>query len=362
MPNSHPSNDKIRELLLDLKKQELYRHRHQDNNTLECNLQFTSTLHQLRRITKAHKLNATILAQSTIRSNPTPCNRYSNFANTAATNTNSNNSRRSLSISLDQYVGDVLIACYLMGHAVAGIVDDGTSSMTASTKTIHSRWTKHILNLVTASSQGEPYHSKSWYQFFIYLHSTLLRIFPLTPDQMKTLLGSASGIIGQTIPHHIEYIHPHYCYVGRDELKLVSDKTNIVRTLMLQLGDEGNTRFALHRVAHQTTMNQFGPLGPAFRGRDEIRTVLMNPFSLLQRLHHPSYVIPTTWFSDEQKEHVIMDSRAFNSWFTGVDSVMRWMLALKLESQKTRPMTVSPPIVTIEPVPMSAFLADNAIG
>eukprot|EP00526_Cylindrotheca_closterium_P026768 CAMPEP_0113660498 /NCGR_PEP_ID=MMETSP0017_2-20120614/32931_1 /TAXON_ID=2856 /ORGANISM="Cylindrotheca closterium" /LENGTH=51 /DNA_ID=CAMNT_0000575135 /DNA_START=25 /DNA_END=177 /DNA_ORIENTATION=+ /assembly_acc=CAM_ASM_000147 len=51
-------------------------------------------------------------------------------------------------------------------------------------------------------------------------------------------------------------------------------------------------------------MNQFGPLGPAFRGRDDIRTRIMNPFSLLHRLHHPSYVVPSTWFLVEQKEHL----------------------------------------------------------
>ena len=87
-----------------------------------------------------------------------------------------------------------------------------------------------------------------------------------------------------------------------------------------------------------------------------------NPFSLLHRLHHPAYVIPTTWFLvEQQKEHVIMDSRTFHSWFAGNDSVIRWMMELKLECGKSRPMTVMPPVVTIAPVPLTAFMSDNAI-
>jgi hypothetical protein len=72
-------------------------------------------------------------------------------------------------------------------------------------------------------------------------------------------------------------------------------------------------------------------------------------------------VIPTTWFLLQQKEHMILDSRTLHSWFAGTDTVVRWMLELKEECGKSRPMTVMPPIVTIEHVPLTAFMTDNAI-
>jgi hypothetical protein len=178
---------------------------------------------------------------------------------------------------------------------------------------------------------------------------------------MKTLLGSTSGIRGTSVPHNVDYIHPHYCYLGM-EAHRVHETTKVVRTLLLQLWNAiGEPPAVTNRMAHQTTMNHFGPLGPNFRGRDDIRTRIMNPFSLLHRLHHPSYVIPTTWFLLQQKEHMILDSRTLHSWFAGTDTVVRWMLELKEECGKSRPMTVMPPIVTIEHVPLTAFMTDNAI-
>jgi hypothetical protein len=340
MPVSHPSNDYIRELISDLKDQTFL----QNQSLTTQQADFPLTLKQLKRCTKAHRLHATILALCTIKSNPIPCSRYSAVNSNAAPV-----GPTSLSVSLDQYIGDVVCAYYLMGHAIAGIIEGSAS---------HSTWTKHILSLL---HQEEPHHALSWYKFWIYLHSTLLRSFPFKPAQMKTLLGSTCGIQGITIPECIDYVHPHYCYVGM-EPQGVYETTKLVRTLLLQLGNDfAEPPAPTLRVAHQTTMNHFGPLGPAYRGRDEIRTRTMNPFSLLHRLHHPSYCIPTTWFLVEQKEHVILDSRTFQAWFSESDTVIRWMLELKQECSKSRPMTVMPPIVTIEPLPLSAFLSDNAI-
>jgi hypothetical protein len=342
MPSSHPVNKELLELISDLKQgDQNFSQAHKSSSDVDL----SSSYNQLQRCTKAHRLHASILAQCTVHSNPSPCSRYSavNVTNVSASDPTS------LNVTLETYVGDVLCACYMMGHKVAGIIEGGFT---------HVDWCKHILSLV---QKKQTHYARSWYQFWVYLHSTLLRTFPFTPSQMMTLLGSTSGICGTSVPHNVDYIHPHYCYLGM-EAHLVQQTTKVVRTLLLQLANSfGEPPAVTTRMAHQTTMNHFGPLGPSFRGRDEIRTRIMNPFSLLHRLHHPSYEIPTTWFLVQQKEHMIIDSRTFHSWFAGTDTVVRWMLELKEECGKSRPMTVTPPIVTIEHVPLNRFMTDNAI-
>lgn len=352
IPSSHPSNSDLRDLLLDLEQSDVYLKQSSptNENRASTDVDFASSFKQFQMHTKAHRIHASILAQCTVRSKPISCDRYSS-TKTAASSRSTSSDPTQLSVSLETYVGDVLCACYMMGHKISGVVEGGVS---------HLQWSRHILSLMQQKEQQD--HAHSWYQYWIYLHSTLLRTFPLTPNQMETLLGSTCGIRGKSVPFDEDYIHPHYCYVGM-EAQLVQETTEVVRTLLLHLGNTSDNRTLVSntRMAHQTTMNRFGPLGPAFRGRDDIQTRIMNPFSLLHRLHHPSFAISTTWFLVEQKEHLILDSRTFHSWFSGTDTVMRWMLELKEECGKSRPMTVMPPIVTIEPVPLHAFMTDNVI-
>ncbi|CAJ1966288.1 unnamed protein product [Cylindrotheca closterium] len=356
VPATHPSNNELRALKTDLeqdgnsskKSQRTTMNSADDHDHFQAT---TSPLQELRNCTRAHQLHASILSMSTVKCNPRRCDRYSTTARTRIGSKNVANNN-SLSATLETYMGDVLVSCYLMGHKISGILEGGPSL---------DDWNQHVLSLLRPV---EAQKALSWYQYWVYLHSTLLRTFPFSVEHAAILLGSSkSGILGRSIPQGLSYIHPHYCYMGQ-EPKQVEMTTKIVRTLLLRLANheaDAEPPSTLLRMAHQTTMNQFGPLGPAFRGRDEIRTRIMNPFSLLHRLHHPSYALASTWFLVEQKEHIVLDSRTFHAWFRGTDTVVGWMLELKQECSKSRPMTVMPPVVTVEPIAVSAFLTDNAI-
>lgn len=339
LPISHVANAKLRELLSDLGIHSF------ESESKQALVDFSVSFQKLKAYTKAHQLHESLLTQCTIDANPIPCQRFSSVNHSSTT---SSTDPSSLSLTLEHYIGDVLCACYLMGNCISAVVESGTT---------HLEWTRHILSLINSGNTVR--HAKTWYKLYVYLHSAILRTFPFTPMQAKTLLGSTYGIRGRSIPEKVEYIHPHYCYIGT-ETHVVYETTKVVRTVLLKLGYnphlDGGDLPPEYRVAHQTTMTRFGPLGPAFRGRDEVRTVLMPLLKLLHRLHHPHFVVPTTWFQLSQSEHTIIDSSSFHKWFTGDDVVLSWMLELKRVCAESRPLTVMPPIVTVEPVPLSYLL------
>ena len=90
---------------------------------------------------------------------------------------------------------------------------------------------------------------------------------------------------------------------------------------------------AAHFGVHRTTYNHFGPLGPTFRGRDRIQSTLMRPGTLISLLK-------------EQVE--VFGSFPLHSWLARHDEAMQWLIQLTQECRKSRPMTVTPPLVTIE--------------
>ena len=320
-PSSHPLDENLRELFLDLKETP------DATTTANDPLDFHSCLKKLHKLIKAFRLHSFLLTRCTIKLDPKPCDprHY--------TTTSRDHDPNSLTVLLEHYIGDVLCACYLMGHSIAGLVEGGPK---------HGEWTSKLLSKLEKEKRSDNTQTINpvvWYQLWIYLHSALLRNFPFSPSQQQMLGISASGIYGATIPESLAYIHPHYPYMGTGT-SVVAETSELVRAFTEQRTSP--------RAAHRTTFHHFGPLGPAFRGRDRVQTNLMDPGFLVRRLQHPEYVIPSTWFLVAQKKHIILDSPAFHSWFTSEDDVVRWMLELKQECGKTRPMTVMPPLVTIE--------------
>jgi hypothetical protein len=314
----------IRELFLDLKQQPPAV---TEDPITNAGLDFfRSCFFQLQNLTKAHRLHASLLSRCTITSNPTPC--HPGFYTT--TSRVSNSSR--LTVLLEHYIGDTLCAYYLMGHSIAGLVEGGPT---------HREWTKALFTQLQQQNNQQSINAVAWYQLCVYFHSALLRTFPFSPSQQAELGLSVCGIRGATVPEKLTYIHPHYPYMGTGT-SVVAETTELVQAF------SGFT-LTTPRATHRTTLNHFGPLGPDFRGRDRVQSNVMDPGFLVYRLQHPSFVIPSTWFLVEQKQHLILDSPAFHSWFTAEDNVIQWMLELKQECGKTRPMTVVPPLVTIEP-------------
>jgi hypothetical protein len=229
-----------------------------------------------------------------------------------------------LSVSLERYLGDVLIACYLMAHSIAGLVREGAPT--------EANWVQQLQDTVFSpppsldtdddffdDDSDDDYEEQQqqqcpprldaagWYHVWVYYHSTLLRISLLTRDQQERLgIDDSSGI---PLPGGL--VQPHAPFYGsRMQLMLISVQP---------------------RAAMRTTLNQFGPLGPAFRGRDEMTSRVMEADDIVYGINS-----------------AISTGMASASLLPPNPQVLQWMRGLYQECRRTRPMTVAPPLVTIE--------------
>ena len=148
LPSFHPLDGVIRELVFDLRNQESTSSLVNAANGLE----FRSIWAAVKAATKAHELHATVLSRCTIQCHPKPCD-----PSMYLTTSRDTRDPRSLTVLLEHYVGDVLCAYYLMGHAVAGIVEGGPT---------HKQWTQVLLR--EAGSGRDTVNAREWYRLCVY--------------------------------------------------------------------------------------------------------------------------------------------------------------------------------------------------
>ena len=317
---SHPSCA----LVVDLVKS--MREKLDNNDHVAPGSDFVAVFRQHKRIAKAHKLH-TIALRRAIYAEPNHYDKgYNGYSSSAYLQ-----QRNILTVTLERYIGDVLIAFFLMGHTASGIVDAGPTD---------EEWEASIqqgLDLTLNDTDRTSLQIKgapiaSWYRTWIYLHSTLLRNAPLTWNH-HLVLGIASPSATQAASSSSvdvargSLLRPHRPFMGQTKLP------------MLQLL-ETISNFQQLRVV----TNSFGPLGPSFRGRDEVQSQGVYPTTLIglakrfDKLPSAEYLVgPVSTMPTFLRE-----------WASGSDPVLQCLLDLHKESRKSRPMTVTPPLVTIK--------------
>lgn len=169
------------------------------------------------------------------------------------------------SVVLDQYVGDVLCVAYLFHPEALRLVQGGPTT----------RSVRHNLA-----------ESKSCYMSWVYLHSSILRVKPFTSVQRHRLgIPEFCGLSEMGVPRDQFY----------DSSFLSSEMTLVFR--------------------------EFGPLGPAFRGRDTVRLREIPARGLF------------AYMSNERG---------------AVEELAReWLCLVHEQTRKARPMTVRPPQVRL---------------
>ena len=224
-----------------------------------------------------------------------------------------------LTVPLERYMGDVLIVYYLMSHSSAGIVE-GSPTPT--------QWMIRLQSSPSSQPREMGWNGWLWYQRWVYYHSTMLRMCSFTRQQQDQLGLCSSGILrttGTSNPAMANRQTMPYCYV--EPPMVLADPELLVSTAILELSTlEGKASLI-------ATFNHFGPLGPSFRGRDEVRTRRMEPELLVFKIH------------DKLQGSYLPD----DTWLSGQDEVVAWMMEMQLESRRQRPMTVLPPLITIQP-------------
>lgn len=299
IPQSHAGKDLARELWLDAKQL--------NDEEITGDASFSASIQQLHSLLKAHRLHNLLLSKSTINCRPPPADPSIAIYNDLT-----------MTVTLDQYMGDVLLANYLMAHAIAGLVEGPTT---------YEKWIQHLTR-----QQDEEATPLDGYQYWIFLHSTILRTLPMKPEWLQQMrLQPICGVQGKA---GADYISPPYPF-------LAPETTN--NALKVLAGPLQRRQGNHHLWAHSTRLDDFGPLGPAFRGRDRVRTVVMNPGSLLRHLgmFHAFYGMgvalpPAT-------------TTLYSVWFQESQTETSWMVNLSKDCYRNRPMTVQPPQITISP-------------
>jgi len=264
---------------------------------------FRLAFHVQQAFLGLHRYHALLLAQA-IRSEPSPWNGVEQEGG------------RVLTVHLERYIGDVLCAYYLMGHSVSGIVEGGPTERA---------WMDQIL------AQASNHDSVSSYRAWIYLHSTLLRTAPFTWEQQRYLGMSfpTSSLASLLDVSQGSLLRPH--------LPFSCGPRNTNHSKRIKVWD---ALWSLETL--RTTLHDFGRLGPTFRGRDFIQSQTVFPSSCIRVTREFVSMSPDAY------SNVSNLSPFLQSWRSGEESVIAWLLFMQKEAGKARPMTVSPPLVTVK--------------
>jgi len=398
IPGTHPFNDDLRNLVLDLKKKEEGRTQNITTTTTGKN---DTLLERFSTITYSHRLHASLLSRCTVNLNPDP---YV-YNQKETRNANAGSDDKPFTVTLERYMGDVLTASCLVGHTYhygntinhSGKTANGDSAygMNYDREDYGSKarvvveggysldqWLYHLNSLITnvcdssTASTVKISSTMGWYQYYVFLHSAVLRISPFTIQQAEQLScvpmsglleprglfnGAAENGDGdgnnnnggdgnidnveersdqEQHPHHQPWFLPSLLYSCLSPGRELSKFIMIDR--MRGLFSSGNH----HRAGVlETTLNHFGPLG-RFRGRDRVATHCIYPTNLYLTMVRNQWFSRSRYMEEVQVQDQIDHAR---SWLSDSDSqkVVQWMKLLQDQSQRTRPMTVKPPLVTI---------------
>ena len=351
-------------------------------------------LDMLKDATRAHQLHSSLLRRCTVGLDPQPSsltlyNHYNHQTTPGAVS----HRRNDLTVLLDEYMGDVVACYYLSAHSLAGIVEGGPTI---------TEWVgNQLAPMVERTSEkykkrnSKPY---DWYKLWVFLHSNLLRNIPLTLEQaeQRVRLGPLAGIMFETIQvrndltlrqvdnidgHNQDnmqqnrnatgieanrgarldganspptrkvthWFRPPLCFSTGivDQAQIVHNNASPAVDYINQIFGS-NMRDPVNVGMHQTTMNHFGPLGPAFRGRDNVTTQTMSPYTLIGLLaNHSRLLLMDPYFGLNSNQRSGDNVSRFGRFLSDNDALLKWLTDLRHESSRVRPMTVLPPLVTI---------------
>jgi hypothetical protein len=178
--------------------------------------------------------------------------------------------------SLDQYVGDVLCMTYLFNQSILRLVEGGPTNTTFTDVLRHHR----------AHDESSCY--KSW----VYMHSFILRVKHFTRAQRDRLGIPDFFAVSEMIPND--------CYMREP---FISSEMALV-------------------------FDEFGPLGPAFRGRDLVRVRVIKARRLF------AFLITNDNLGETTRD------------------TLEWLCLVHEQARKARPMTVRAPMVRLCCPPM----------
>jgi hypothetical protein len=261
---------------------------------------------------RPHKLHALILRHA-IRSDPLVVDRGHTY-----------DSHGALTVTLARYIGDVHCAYYLLGHSDSGIIEASPTD---------NEWKANLMSELNNSRNIETF-----YRAWVFLHSTLLRVAPFSAQQQACL-----GIAPPT-PPRAEIATDSAGGQGSLSSPLAPFRANVTDAFWQQHSiEEWISRFPPLRV----TFRHFGPLGPAFRGRDMMELLLLQPVALANVVSTFAETDPREYTGGSSSPTL---SPMLRHWANEEHNVIQFMVRMHDQSRRIRPVTVVPPQVSLRPV------------
>jgi uncharacterized protein (DUF1330 family) len=199
------------------------------------------------------------------------------------------------STTLQNYIGDVLCVTYLF-------YDFGRDYAEGS---ISPQWLDDKLHL----------YAPTCYQSWVLMHSSILRTKPFAKD-LRIRLGLSSGF------EYIDSINTSFC---PENLMYSSSKLFGWNVSMLQLRTD---QFVKSEIC--VVYDDFGPLGPSFRGRDIVRVRDVSADSITECLLY---------------YNSLSTSQGVNTANNSIREALEWICVAHQQAFLRRPMSVRLPIV-----------------
>ena len=268
--SSHPMHDSIYQLVQLLQTDISPKDDIQGKERL-CNDagdHFNTMFHTMKHSLQFYKLHTQILTSTIYPDIVTITTSNQNQSHTSksaitSTSTRIHNNGRALDLNLDHYLGDVYITFVLMGNISSGLVD-GISEQ---------KWLKTIENKTATKKEDTMatlmtnYDALTWYQCWVFIHSTLLRTIHLSSiERIQLGLAADGNLVTQIVRTSSASTATTTTTNGGQQMMMILPpvpfqglhKTKTMLHLYKNLYSDG-VLIACFR--------DFGPLGPSFRGR-----------------------------------------------------------------------------------------------
>jgi hypothetical protein len=298
----HPLRDSVHELIVEVENNE------DDNDTQQLSY-FESLFQTLQKLMKGHKLHGRILKR--VLYNDSMMDIYEQHGK----------------VPLYLYVGDMLIVYFCMSHSVSNIIE-GISE---------TKWTTTLLQKLErfeVSRDDRTLVTNDWYHLYIFFHSTILRTLPMGLQMIK--LGIVTEAMVNTMSWGKNYDNSSLILIPQPKSFSGDSKEHLVMKI-----EEHQKQCCL-----KCTVFDFGPLGPAFRGRDNVSHIFFNPVTLAAEGVSAFWHMDGKDYIDEGVPNPYLQMLRENSF----EPVLTLMRAFQ-ESKKVHPMNVEPPHVAFDLYP-----------
>jgi len=260
-----------------------------------------------------------------------------------------------------------------MGHSVSRIIEGGLSEQT---------WMNHVfavrpnVNKDTTQSTGNDSHTdeesnhhhddeiSQLYRRWIFLHSTLLRTVPFTMEQQIQLRIQLPFPSQEEITRNVDdddhimennnvdddlcLIFPHAPFVGIPKSPIFQRLLRERPPSTILMNSHDNNTAPLPPPLRMK-LNDFGHLGPTFRGRDLIRSQTIFASSpACTVVAFESWTMAAGGLTHNNATNGRVTNPFFEAWRQGRDDGVLWILQLHREAYKATPLTVEPHIITIK--------------